>query len=570
MGPACVLTHATAALSFVSLLFSRSDLIREFGEVGILAIIIALLTVLTLVPLLGVALSHWRLTSATNLGAADFGIDALRAFCAAVAGRMVSRPSRYSFMSLLLVGALALLYAQLHPRWTLAEEVPTGAKSVAASHLIDEKLAGANPIDVLIRLPRDQSLYAPATLATIADVHATLEKQAGVGNVWSLETLRRWLAQSTGASDAATLREYVNLLPRFLVRRFISANEGAVVVSARVPDAEAGRLLPIIKDLDHALDAVRAAHPSYEIAVAGLPVIAAYNSANMIERLNRGLTAEIIFIAAFIGLAFRSMAVALAVILPAIFPVLLSGDLLWGMGDGLQFASVVALTVSFGLSLSATIHFLNRLRLESRADQDPAIGVARATVLMGPALILTTVVLACGLAATAFSNLPSLRLFGWLSAFAMVMALIADLFILRPTITVLGRLALRWRQRLLQQSACRRFGLWHSRPGNGISRVVHMQRFGKPGASLLGSDTTRLPPAASACSQSAPIAWMAMTGEPLPATMPRIWGVRLVGRAARLGERQGRDPRDAAPLRGHGLSAAYGRFHAPAPLVAVG
>jgi predicted RND superfamily exporter protein len=43
------------------------------------------------------------------------------------------------------------------------------------------------------------------------------------------------------------------------------------------------------------------------------------------------------------------------------------------------------------------------------------------------------VVLACGLVVTVFSDLPSLRLFGWLSAFSMVAALVADLFILRPT-----------------------------------------------------------------------------------------------------------------------------------------
>ncbi len=54
-------------------------------------------------------------------------------------------------------------------------------------------------------------------------------------------------------------------------------------------------------------------------------------------------------------------------------------------------------------------------------------------MLVGPALILTTLVLACGLVVTVFSDLPSLRLFGWLSAFSMVAALVADLFILRPT-----------------------------------------------------------------------------------------------------------------------------------------
>ena len=38
-------------------------------------------------------------------------------------------------------------------------------------------------------------------------------------------------------------------------------------------------------------------------------------------------------------------------------------------------------------------------------------------------------------------------------------------------------------------SACRRFGLWFSRPGNGVSHPVHMQRLGKPGKTLLGSDS---------------------------------------------------------------------------------
>jgi len=61
-------------------------------------------------------------------------------------------------------------------------------------------------------------------------------------------------------------------------------------------------------------------------------------------------------------------------------------------------------------------------------------------VLVGPPLILPSAVLACGLAMTVFSSLPSLRLFGWLSAFAMIAALVADLFILRPVAMTLSKL----------------------------------------------------------------------------------------------------------------------------------
>ncbi len=445
VGPACVLTHGTAGISFIALQFSDSDLIRKFGEAGLAATIIALIAVLSLVPVFGVLFVRNEKIFAVKFKSADAGVQALRNFCYWIAVRMVSRPGLFSLIAVIFVGGLAVIYANLEPRYRLADQVPDKQQAVAASGRLDAKLTGANPIDLLIEFPKGASLYAPETLKTIADVHALVEKQAGVGNVWSLETLRRWLAEKAGSSDVATLKEYVSVIPEHLVRRFISADQDAVVVSGRVPDLDSSQILPVVEKLDHGLDAVRKAHPGYEIAVTGLSAIAARNSANMIEKLNRGLTIEFALVAIFIGLAFRSVVVMLSCILPGIFSVVLSGTVLWLLGEGLQFASVVALTVSFGLGLSATIHFLNRLRLESKPGVSPELAVERATVLVGPALILTTVVLACGLVVTVFSDLPSLRLFGWLSAFSMVAALVADLFILRPTSMFLINLSQRLR-----------------------------------------------------------------------------------------------------------------------------
>jgi len=440
-GPACVLTHATAGLSFFSLLFANSELIRTFGEAGIIATAVALVAVLTLVPLLGVLLVHKETSFSAKIKGADSAVDMLRRFCGWIAHRMVSRPGLYTLIAVALITTLGLLYVNLQPRYRLADLVPDKEQAVQASGRLDAKLTGANPLDILIEFPPGAALYDQATLAAMAEVHTILEKQAGVGNVWSIETLRRWLAEKAGKSDVATLKQYVDILPPYLVRRFLSADQNAVIVSGRIPDKDASQLLPVVESLDKSLDAVRAKYPGYRISVTGLSAIAARNSADMIKKLNFGLTVEIVFVAAFIGVAFRSWIVALAVIPPGIFPVLVSGDILWALGDGLQFASIVALTVSFGLALSATIHFLNRLRLEERPGEDPGGAVERATILVGPALILTSVVLACGLIATVLSDLPSLRLFGWLSAFAMISALIADLLILRPTIMFLRRLA---------------------------------------------------------------------------------------------------------------------------------
>jgi aconitate hydratase len=86
---------------------------------------------------------------------------------------------------------------------------------------------------------------------------------------------------------------------------------------------------------------------------------------------------------------------------------------------------------------------------------------------------------------------------------------------------------------LFLQSACERFGIWFSRPGNGVSHPVHMQYFGKPGKTLLGSDSHT--PAAGSLGMLAIGAGgldvaMAIAGHAFYLTMPKIWGVKLTGK----------------------------------------
>ncbi|NIP83448.1 MAG: aconitate hydratase, partial [Desulfuromonadales bacterium] len=85
---------------------------------------------------------------------------------------------------------------------------------------------------------------------------------------------------------------------------------------------------------------------------------------------------------------------------------------------------------------------------------------------------------------------------------------------------------------LFLKSACERFGLWYSRPGNGVSHPVHQERFGVPGKTLVGSDSHT--PAAGAIGMLAIGAGglevaLAMLGEPFYFEMPRVRGVKLTG-----------------------------------------
>lgn len=85
---------------------------------------------------------------------------------------------------------------------------------------------------------------------------------------------------------------------------------------------------------------------------------------------------------------------------------------------------------------------------------------------------------------------------------------------------------------LFLRSACRRLGIWYSGPGGGVSHPVHQERFGKPGKTLLGSDSHTC--AAGAIGMLAIGAGgldvaLAMAGQPFYVKMPKVWGVRLIG-----------------------------------------
>ena len=121
-------------------------------------------------------------------------------------------------------------------------------------------------------------------------------------------------------------------------------------------------------------------------------------------------------------------------------------------------------------------------------------------------------------------------------------------------------------EHLFLRSACRRYGVWYSRPGTGISHPTHMQRFGKPGDLLIGCDSHT-----AAAGSLGMVAFgaggmdvaLAMLGKPAFIRMPEIWGVHLTGE---LPDWVSAKDVVLEMLRRHGVEGAFGRiieYHGP-------
>ncbi|WP_053220494.1 aconitate hydratase [Virgibacillus senegalensis] len=119
---------------------------------------------------------------------------------------------------------------------------------------------------------------------------------------------------------------------------------------------------------------------------------------------------------------------------------------------------------------------------------------------------------------------------------------------------------------LFLESATRRFGVYFSKPGNGVSHPVHMQRIGKPGKTMVGSDSHTC--AAGSIGMLAMGAGgmevaLAMAGQPFYVKMPQIWGVKLTGE---LPDWVSAKDVILELLRRHGVKGGVGKileFHGP-------
>jgi len=448
VAPACLLTAMIQALSIASFAFADSGLIRTFGMAALIAVTISYVAVAVVVPTLAALLirKEEHPAPATALNETG-GVGLLQAVTDRVMGVAARAPALFVLLGIIAVAATGWTYNQLVPMYRLADQVPDKEQALAATSRLDKKLTGANPVHVMIQWKGGKdaapgegiSLYDVGTLSVIARAHEVLEKEAGLGNVWSLDSLRRWLAEA-GDPSIETVQKFVGLLPGHLVRRFISAEENAVLVTARLPDIDASEILPVVEKIDKALEPLRKENPAFDIAVTGLPAIAARNSAKLIGDLNRGLIGDIFLVFIFLGIVLRSFLAGVSSILPSLFPIFATGALLWTFGQGLQFASIIAITVAFSLAIDSTVHFLNRFRLEEERigpGEGKALEALKYTAHhIGPAVVLTTIVLALGLGVTMLSTLPSLRLFGQLTAVCLFASLIAQLVILPASISL--------------------------------------------------------------------------------------------------------------------------------------
>lgn len=319
--------------------------------------------------------------------------------------------------------------------------------------LIDKRLGGTTPMDVIIDAPRDRMLLADEVsaddditassywfntdgLREVARFHQYLDDLPETGKVLSLHTAIRMLESLNDGkaySDFKLAVVYKRLpeeVRKALIEPYMSPDGNQLRFSIRLYESDKNLQRQKLLDQIYAdLTQLYGLDPE-QVTISGMAVL--YN--NLLQSLFRSqiLTLGAVFIAIllmFIAL-FRSFRLALAAIVPNVISACLILGLMGWIGIPLDIMTITIAAINIGIGVDDSIHYVHRFREEFKKDGNHWNAIHRCHDSIARAMYYTSVTVVLGFSILALSNFIPTIYFGVLCGLAMITALIANLMLL--------------------------------------------------------------------------------------------------------------------------------------------
>ena len=345
------------------------------------------------------------------------------------ADRLPARP-------IVLFVAFGAAHYSVPPEHSISEDLPRDNPANAALGRIDADFGGIYPLQIIVPLHG----AAPTSAEGLARIRAVHEAVAGVAGIrtppLSLWSLASWLGGGGAAVTPERLNQMLDALSPATRARFVGGDDAATVTATvrEMPSAETDALVSAVEQA-----AQRAGGP--DVTVTGVTVVNAREGARTISTLNLSLLLSVLANLGVIGLAFRSLPIGVVSFLPNMLPILATGTILFLTGRGMQFTTVIALTVAFGIAANDTVHFLNRFLHVDGDRQSLADRLIETSAHIGPVLVGTTLIIIAGMSTTLTSGMPTIAWFGIIASLTLLVGIVGDLVILPALIAGPGR---RW------------------------------------------------------------------------------------------------------------------------------
>ncbi|MDX2471079.1 MAG: MMPL family transporter [SAR324 cluster bacterium] len=455
-----LITSITTMAGMLALSISGMHQFIVFGLMSAAGVGFAWFLTWTLLPS---CLELWHPHSKVSAKAVEAKQSKLRWFISAgwiqplldkIPGMVSPRPYPIATMFLGLLALFVYGASIVKVDTNMVELTQEGSEMRVAYELVDEKMMGAQSMEVMLDLGSIDALKDPKVLAAIDQLEQRLTSQYSqyVTKTFSLARIVKETNQTMNQDNKAFYQLPTEAqLTSQLIFLFTNANpeDRRLLVNDNMSKTHISIMLKnagsyeyqemftgISADIEEVFAPLKTDYPDLKIAVTGSLAMMMKLSQDMAVAQQKSFTFVIVIISLLMILTLGSVQGGLISIIPNVIPALVTFGLMGLLKVPLDGDTMVIAPVIIGLAVDDTIHFITHYRDSLMQGKDVETAVKDTLKEVGQAITFTSLILGLGFAMLSFSTYGGLSKMGVFGSIGIFAALICDLFLLPALIYI--------------------------------------------------------------------------------------------------------------------------------------
>ena len=439
-GLAIIMTSVTTAVGLWSFSFSGVAPVADLGVFASSGVMVGLVFTLVFLPAL-VSVTNFKVvkqkSSEDEHSLMDRALIGISVFA-------TTRPKLIISVSTVLIICAAIIAAQLRFSHFPLQWLPEDNFARVATEAVDENLKGSLTLEVIIDTEKTNGLYNPELLRVIDDVSKNINSISTgnmfVGKVISYidvikETNR---ALNENRDEYYAIPDDSDLIAQeFLLFESSGNNDLASLVDANYSKARLTLKTPFIDSLeantfiDNAqiyLDQKFGSLAKVTFTGIGTLMTVTFEEAIYSSAVSYILAFSLITI--LMVLLIGNLKIGLISMIPNLLPIVILSTIMVIFKMPLDMFTLLIGAIALGLAVDDTVHFMHNFRRYELQYNDVDKAVRLTLMGTGRAITLTSIVLALGFLVLTFSQMNNMFDFGVLTASAILVALLADFFLM--------------------------------------------------------------------------------------------------------------------------------------------
>ena len=430
------LTLITTVVGFLSLLFSSIKPIKDFGIYTSVGIIIAFCLTYTLLPALLYFFTPKKLVSVHTHDNKTYNVMRSILF-------WIFRNQKTIVVTSCVLVALSIIGVyNIKVNNILLEDLSDNVKIKQDFKFFDKHYSGVRPLEFAVEIKnKNKTVWDYDIMKQLNSIDEFLIKEYHAGFMYSPAMLTKNINkalndQTSGEGKFPNQEDYEAVKKQLIenkknkdIKRIITIDGRYARINGKINDV--GSI--VVNEQNKRFKAFVQKNINsndIEIKITGAAHLVDRNNEYMVSNMTQGFLFSIIVIAFLTYFLHRSWRMVLVFILPNFIPLLIIAGIMGFAGIELKAATSLVFSIAFGVATDDTIHFISRLKIELGYGKSLVYAFKRTYFETGKPIILTTFILMGGFISLMVSDFQSTFYFGFLICITIIIAVIADLFLL--------------------------------------------------------------------------------------------------------------------------------------------